>query len=249
VLGRRVRATSIADATRAYIDEHPSIREALREDLVNFTLLARKIQVDRELPNEEAITIACRRYQRSLLAPSLAEASILPIVRASRLEIHGRVGLIRFRNDFEVLDHLLALGRKILGNATHPPVFEVFEGSRAVTVLCEEPLLAPLLEAIPPPSLLGVERSLASLAFRSRPEVAETAGVLAFMAEALFRAGVNVLETVSVHSDSIFVFRDTDVIRAYQTLTQLWGEPGSARPRTLRSQQPPARALPSATPP
>jgi hypothetical protein len=74
---------------------------------------------------------------------------------------------------------------------------------------------------IPAKLLLEVERGLAVLAFRSRPEVAETPGVLAYMAESLFRAGINCLETVSVNTDSLFVFRDKDSIRAYQVLSTL----------------------------
>ncbi|MCI4370636.1 MAG: ACT domain-containing protein, partial [Thermoplasmata archaeon] len=85
----------------------------------------------------------------------------------------------------------------------------------------EESLLADVKGTIPAKLLLGVERGLAVLAFRSRPEVAETPGVLAFMAEALFRSGINCLETVSVHTDSLFVFRDKDSIRAFQVLSTL----------------------------
>lgn len=221
---RPPRATSIADATRAYIDEHPSIREALRDDLVNFTLLARKIQSELSLPNEEAITIACRRYQRSLLAPDPGESPIRAIVGKSRLEVHARVGLIRLRHDFDTLDRLLSLGHEMLADPGRRPLFQVFEGTRAVTVLCAERLLAPLLRDLPSAQVIHVERSLASLAFRSQPEVADTPGVVAYMAMALFRAGVNTLETVSVHTDSIFVFRDDDVIRAYQVLSNLAGE-------------------------
>ncbi|MCI4329683.1 MAG: ACT domain-containing protein, partial [Thermoplasmata archaeon] len=65
---------------------------------------------------------------------------------------------------------------------------------------------------------------------RSRPEVAEIPGVLTYMAEALFRSGINCLETVSVHTDSLFVFRDKDAIRAYQVLSTLVPSPAGAPP-------------------
>ena len=64
--------------------------------------------------------------------------------------------------------------------------------------------------------------------FRSAPDVAETPGVLAFLAETLYRRGINCLETVSVHTDSIFVFRDRDVIGAYQVLSELVEPPSLA---------------------
>jgi hypothetical protein len=68
---------------------------------------------------------------------------------------------------------------------------------------------------------VGVERGLAIISFRSRRDVADIPGVVAHLADALYRRGVNCLETVSVHTDSIFVFPHADLIRAYQTLSQL----------------------------
>ena len=215
------RTSSVADATRDYIDEHPSIREALKAELVNYTALARKIQAEKEIRNEEAVTIACRRYERGLGTESPELSKVRAIVQRSRLQVHSRVALIRLRDDGEVLDALLAIGRKTLAELPHRRVFQIFEGTQAITVLCEEDFLPALLPAIPQELLIRLERGLATLAFRSLPEVAETPGVLAYMAEALFRRGINCLETVSVHTDSIFVFRDVDVIRAYQVLSDL----------------------------
>ena len=219
---RTLRAgPSAADATRQYIDEHPSIREALHDDLVNYTALARRIESESGTTSEEAVTVAVRRYQRGLSLEDPTRENVRKIVRESRLEVHPRVAIVRLRDDWEAIDDLLALGRRILADAPGRRLFEILIGTRAITVLCEESLLADVKGTIPAKLLLGVERGLAVLAFRSRPEVAETPGVLAFMAEALFRSGINCLETVSVHTDSLFVFRDKDSIRAFQVLSTL----------------------------
>ena len=215
------RTASAADVTREYIDEHPSIREALKDEIVNYTALARKIQSERDVRNEEAVTIACRRYERGLTEDSESMRAVRAIVRKSRLQVQSRVALIRFEDDWEVLDALLEIGRKRLVDLPHRRVFQIFQGTRAITVLCEEDFLPALLPAIPERLLLRLERGLATLAFRSLPEVSVTPGVLSYMADALFQRGINCLETVSVHTDSIFVFADADVIRAYQALSDL----------------------------
>ena len=215
------KAASAADVTRAYIDEHPSIREALKDDLLNFTALARKVQGERPLRNEEAVTIACRRYQRELARDTPERTAIRRVLAESRLQVHSRVALVRLRDDSEVIDRLLALARRTLPSASGRRVFEVFQGTRATTILCEESYLSTLLPEVPVRLQVAVERGLATLVFRSRPEVAETPGILGYIAEMLYRRGINCLETVSVHTDSIFVFRDRDVIRAYQTLSEL----------------------------
>lgn len=212
-----------ADITRQYIDDHPSIREALVDDLVNFTALARKIQAERNLRNEEAVTVACRRYQHALRSPDAAREKVRSVITESRLQVHSRVALLRIRDDSEILDRLYEVGRRLQPAPASRRMFQLYQGTRAVTVLCEEDFLGGIRAEVPERLLLGVERGLSSLLLRSRPEVAETPGVLALLVDALFRRGINTLETVSVHTDSIFVFRDEDVIPAFQVLSGLLG--------------------------
>lgn len=225
---------TVADATRRYIAERASLREGLQSDVINFTALARKILGETGLRNEEAVTIALRRYQAELARELPEVEHIRRIVAGSRLEVHPRVAIVRMRDDFETLDRLLALGRRTLSTPAKRRVFELFLGTRAVTILCEESFLATVLPEIPPALRIRVERGLGTLAFRSRPEVAEIPGVLSYMVDALYRAGINCLETVSVHTDSIFVFRDEDLLKAYQALAGLvppeQAEPGPVPP-------------------
>jgi hypothetical protein len=217
----RPATSSVAEVAREYIERHPSIREAVRDDLVNYAALARKIEQERGVSRLEALTVACARYQRAGAGDPPGLPAVREIVRQSRLEVHSHISLLRLDDDWTVLDAVLARGRRAVEEATGSHLFEVFQGTRAVTVLCEETLLPGLLEEVPPAKRLGVERGLSVLAFRGRPEAAETPGVLALMADELFRRGINALETVSVHSDSILVFRDRDVIPAFTTLSKL----------------------------
>ena len=223
---------TIADQTRLYIEDHASLREGLRADLLNFTALARKIQSETGLRNEEAVTIACRRYQTNLAREAADLERIREVLARSQLEVHPRVAVVRIRDDLDTIDRLLDLGRRVLVTPVKRRVFELFLGTRAITVLCEETLLGAILPEVPQPLLVGVERDLGTLVFRSRPEVAEIPGILAYVSDALYRAGINCLETVSVYTDSIFVFRDSDLLRAYQALSELV-PPGQAEPRPV----------------
>ena len=218
---RAVASPTAADATREYVDEHPSIRLALSEELLNYTALAQKIQAERGVPNEEAVTIACRRYERVLTAPNPELERVRSVLRRSRLEVHSRVASIRIRNDWEALDALLALGRTSGEPRPARRLFQVYEGTQAITILVEDNALPELLAGLPRSIVTRVDRGLTTLIFRGRVDAVVTPGVLAFMAEALFQNGVNCVETVSVHHDTILVFRDADVIRAYQVLSAL----------------------------
>ena len=227
----RARSPSTADATRAYIDEHPSIRDALRDDLVNFAFLARKIQSERPLRNEEAIEIALRRYQQEMRTESPPLRAVQELLARSRLEVRSRVAILRIKEDPPIMDRLYNIGKGLVPELRRRGVFQIFQGSRALTVLCEDDLLPVLLEEIPPKNVLHVERGLATVAFRSGPAVAETPGVLAVIAESLYQRGLNCLETMSVHTDSIFVFRESDLVGALAALSRLTApESGGAGP-------------------
>ena len=106
----RPRVPSTADATRAYIDEHPSIRDALRDDLVNYAFLARKVQAERGLRNEEAIEIALRRYQQEMRSATPPLQAVRDVLAHSRLEVKSRVAILRIREDMAILDRLYKIG-------------------------------------------------------------------------------------------------------------------------------------------
>lgn len=230
------RPPTSADTTRAYVDAHASIRSALKSDLVNFAFLARLIQSEEGLKNAEAIEIALRRYQQELRQPTPASEAVRGVLERSRIEVHSRLAILRVKEDWAILDRLYQIGRGLLPELRRRGVFELFQGPRALTILCEDDLLPELLEAIPPPNVLSVQRGLASIAVRSLPEVAETPGVLAALVERLFERGINCLETVSVHTDSIFVFQEKELSEAVSALSGLLvaGTPEPSRP-TRRS--------------
>ena len=56
---------NITKLTEHYISEHPSIKDALKKGLINYSKLTRQIAEDMDIElkkNFDAILIACRRY-------------------------------------------------------------------------------------------------------------------------------------------------------------------------------------------
>ncbi|MCI4349511.1 MAG: ACT domain-containing protein [Thermoplasmata archaeon] len=214
-----------AELTRRYIDDHPAVRDCLGYNVVNFTALARKIRAETGLANQEAIEVACRRYQRHMRADRPLEMRVLDVVKASRLEIRTRVAIVTARNDWDVLGRVLETGRTLLADRRH--LLQLLQGPGAVTILCEEDLVDLVLQAIGRRSTLGVNRQLSAVTVRSPEIIVETPGVLAFLAGALFRAGINSLEIMSVYTDSTFVVREADVLHAFRVLSELVHPPTS----------------------
>jgi len=208
-----------AEITRRYIDDHPSIRDCLAFNIVNFTSLARKIRSETGLPNQEAIEVACRRYQRQMRAARPLEQRVLEVVRSSRLEVRTRVAILTVRNDWEMLGQVLEAGRTLLADRRH--LLQLLQGPGSLTLLCEEDLVEPVLAAIGKRASLQVHTQLSALTVRSPEAIVDTPGVLAFLSGALYRAGINSLELMSVYTDSTFVVRERDVLHAFRILSAL----------------------------
>ena len=76
-----------AEITRDYISQHPSIMDCLAYDVVNFSALARKIMEETGARNEEAVMVACRRFQQDIHNRKTRELDILNTIRNSRLRM------------------------------------------------------------------------------------------------------------------------------------------------------------------
>jgi len=213
------RKESVADETRRYIESRPSIRDCLRYDIVNFTALARRIRAETGLESQEAVEIACRRYRRQMQEGATEEEKLREVLRASHMEIRTHVAAVTARGDLEFLERLVMGAERILSKRDR--LVQLFQGSGAVTVMCDEEILGPILNAIPRPALLDVQRRLSAVIVRSSEDVLVTPRVLGFVAEAIGRAGINCVEMMSVYTDTLFVFRAPDAVRAFEVLSEL----------------------------
>jgi len=146
-------------------------------------------------------------------------------VKGSRLEVRTRVAIITARNDWDLLGHVLEAGRTLLADRRH--LLQLLQGPGALTILCEEDLVDALVASVGRRATLGVHRQLSALTVRSPEMIVETPGVLAFLAGALFRAGINSLELMSVYTDSTFVVREKDVLHAFRVLSELVHPPAT----------------------
>ena len=82
------------ELTEKYLTEHPSIKDCLKNGIINYSKLSRKIAKELEIEKMasiEAILIACRRYEVKLKDEQILEKKILNILKKSELEIKNRI--------------------------------------------------------------------------------------------------------------------------------------------------------------
>jgi hypothetical protein len=213
------RRDSVADAARRYIESRPSIRDCLRYDIVNFTALARRIRSETGLASQEAIEIACRRYRRQMPPATADEERLRTVLRMSHLQIRTHVAVVTVAGDLEFMERLVTGAERLVAKRTN--LVQLFQGPGIVTVLCDDAILSRILSVIPRGSLLRVQHRLSAVTIESPEEVIDTPRVVGFLAEAIGRTGVNCVEIVSVHTQTLFVLRSTDAVRVFELLSEL----------------------------
>jgi hypothetical protein len=208
---------SIAEKTRAYIDAHPSIKDCISKDLINFSSLARQILKDMGLKNEEAVMIACRRYAVKL-GKQDHESQILKIMGASRLEMKTKICIVTAKNDWSVLHRLEAMFKKLLNEKS---TMQVIQSTHAITIIADEKLRDEVVNAVGHSNVLKTRDDLVEIAVKSPESIVDTSGVFAYLSSNLADGGINVVESVSCFTDTIFIVDEEDMIQAYSVLSKV----------------------------
>jgi hypothetical protein len=208
---------SIAERTRSYIDAHPSVKDCISKDLINYSSLARLIMKELGLKNEEAVMIACRRYAVKL-AKRDHEKDILKILGNSRLEVKTKISIVTAKNDWTVLQRLETVFQKLINEKA---IMQVIQGAQAITIIADEKLKNEVVNAVGRDNVLKVRQDLVEITVKSPERIVETSGVFAFLASNLAENNVNIVETVSVYTDTIFIVNEADMIHAYSILSKL----------------------------
>ena len=69
-------------------------------------------------------------------------------------------------------------------------------------------------------NLIKIRENLVEIVVKSPEKIVDTAGVIAYLITNLSDAGINIEETVSCHTDTIFIVNEPDMINAYTVLTK-----------------------------
>jgi hypothetical protein len=209
---------SIADVTREYIDTRPSVRDCLALGIMNYTLLARRIMDELGLKNEEAVTVACRRYQMELEKKETHQSAIQDLLAESAIELKNKVAVLVLRGDYEVVETLMGvLPRLMLGRGP----MQVIMSHESVTMITEEKKLDEVLKLVEKGDVDRQSKDLAQIVVKSPVKIEEVSGVLAYLSGILAEYGINIVEAYSCYPDTVFIVSEKEVMRAYGILSKI----------------------------
>jgi len=205
-----------AELAEKYIVEHPSIKDCLKYNVINYSRLARKISKElgiEKKSSDEAILVACRRYSLKLKKEQFYEEKVLKIMRNSELEIKNKIVVVIIDKKLYI-ENLLAIEKKIRRTAD---TFYAIEGNKVFTIILSEKYL-PDLKKLFDKDILKISRNLAMVIIKSPEEMESTPGVIPYMHSLFGVYGVNIVETMSCWTDTIFVVAEDDIARVIKFL-------------------------------
>ena len=200
------------ELTEEYLSKHPSILDCLKNGIINYSKLSRKIAHELRIEKKtsiEAILIACRRYETKIKKEKINEDKILKILRESELEIKNKIVVIIVDKRY-YLDKIKSIEKKA-------DTFYIIEGSKVFTIITSEKHLKEL-ETTFKKSIIKKTKNLAMITLKSPKDLEDTPGVIGFISSTFGKNNVNIVETMSCWTDTIFVINEKDISKTMSFL-------------------------------
>lgn len=183
-----------------YVKGRPSLREGLKYGIINHSALARLILDDLEIPKKKfnAVKVALIRIARKLAEKEIGgEGKVLDVLKGSSISIQTKVAAVVSRKE---------LGIKAITHAKSGDcITYIVEGGELDKVRKER-------------GIKLITENLNLVTIKSKEEIEETPGVIAFILNALAHEGINVVEFISCYTDTILAVRERDTARTYELL-------------------------------
>lgn len=209
--------TPIAQTVRSWIDQRPAVRDGLRMGIVNHSALARVIMEETGIEREDAVIASCRRYDTQQAKPGYQEA-LRHVLDHAKLEMRSHAALLTLRPSWDVY-HRLERAMAAFKDE-HPPL-HVIQGADSLTIITDETVLDTLEKILGKEQVIKKRIRLVELNVRVAPESETVPGIVAFLSSSLAERGINMLESMSVFKDNMFLIEEDDLVDAYEILNGL----------------------------
>lgn len=214
---------NIAQAVDELISTSPFLEEALADELINVSSLARKLQPDVEKRLHKkvqsgAIIMAINRR------PSGLSFRISKEIR----EFMRKLGDVIVRSDlrdytFENSAGLISCNRQLMDETgSEKEIFcTISQGVFETTLVVSNLLESRIREIYRKEKLIAQKSKLSSITIRLPESNTEVSGIYYFLLKNLAWSGINVCEVISTSNEVTFVVEEKDVHRAFSRLMDM----------------------------
>jgi len=201
---------SLAQECRKVVSRYPYMLDGLREGIVNYRAVARKIKPEVEGNTGrdvdiEAVTTAVRRYGEELQKGDDDHERVRSVLSDSRVSLRGNVVSIT-ATEFGELPRL--------GGFTH-----LVRGSSYTTVVTDDDNADEVRDAVEGEVVERVD-NLTCITVESPDDIVDVPGVLARMVSRFSSEEINIVDITSCYTETIVVVEKRDAVKALETLEE-----------------------------
>jgi len=190
------RTKSVAQVVRETIQMRPSLVDALKMQIVNYSALARMLQSEIGEGSLEAVKAAIIRVSDELeTEKGLQEERVLSILRESVVRLQDKIAVIISQEELEI-----------------PYLVTAYLTDSYVYVVDQTQLKRKL------PDFVQVTSNLVALILISPPRVESTPGFVAFITSLLSSREINIVEFISCSTNTVIVLDQGDALNAFSLL-------------------------------
>ena len=207
---------NVTKLTEDYISEHPYVKDCLKKDLINYSSLTRQICADLDLnlnKNFDAVLIACRRYFRKIISEATTEKKIIDILKNSKIEVKNKINSIILEKNI-VFANLLELEKEA---KRFLETFHIIEGTTSITIITTDDFSKKVKQVFRN-KIIKEYLNLVEVILKSPREIVTTVGVISYIYSLLGENDINVVDTLSSWTDTIFLVEEKDLSRVMELL-------------------------------
>jgi len=190
------RTKSVAQQVRETIQMHPSLLDALKMQIVNFSALARMLQKEIGEGSLEAVKAAIIRISEEIKDDkNLQEDKVLKIMRESVVRLQDKIATITSHTELDI-----------------PYLVTAYLTDRYVYVVDQTQLKKKL------PDDVQIVGNLVALILLSPEMVEDTPGFVAFLTSQLASREINIVEFISCSTNTVILLDQSDALSAFSLL-------------------------------
>lgn len=214
---------SLGKITEELINRSPFLREAMAENLINISSLARKLkpeieEIFKKEVNEGAIVMAIKRmppgYYHQL------ELKIKNVMgEIGDLLVRSNLADFTFKNSDTLKEHQSKLMNML--NKENDSFFTICHGITETTFIVSSNHIDIINELFKDEKLTSHSKNLASVSVKLPPINSELHGIYYYLLKHLAWEGINIIEIVSTSNEFTTVVSQVDIDRAFTILMKL----------------------------
>jgi len=219
----KVKTISVAEAVRRIILMHPTLLDAIKMNVINYSALAERIYPEvleatgRNRISLEAIKMALIRFSEDIKRKhKILEKMIKDVISESVLELKSDIIVLTTKQE-TLMDKL----DKLMENVVRARFFQLTQGLRTFTLIFDKRILGKILKTIGEENIEILIDNQSAIILVSPKTVIEVPGVIAYMTSLLARRGINITQIISCHEDTILIVDREDASKAFSLIEDI----------------------------